>query len=348
MKSVEYPARYAARKKSAQRVAFLLFRFLSLFVAFILFAILGFIIYKGAGVLSWDFLTEAPSDGMTSGGIFPAIVGTLYLMLGSAIVAFPIGIMSGIYMSEFASKGWVVKLIRHMTNNLSGVPSIVFGLFGMALFVKYLNFGDSILAGSLTLGLLSLPLVIRTTEEALKDIPDSMREGSLALGASKLQTIWRVILPMGMPRIITGLQEFDRVMGGGLVAGGVSLIGGDPGIGKSTLLLQVMHRLVHQDVRCLYVSGEESPGQIPLRAKRLGLEPQGLRLMSEIQLEKIESTLLAEEPQFVVIDSIQTLFPDQPVLHLPGHTNHPTQTTRTHPLVERLFPKKQSPAGYFD
>ena len=175
MKSVEYPARYAARKRSAQRVAFLLFRFLSLFVAFILFAILGFIIYKGAGVLSWDFLTEAPSDGMTSGGIFPAIVGTLYLMLGSAIVAFPIGIMSGIYMSEFASKGWVVKLIRHMTNNLSGVPSIVFGLFGMALFVKYLNFGDSILAGSLTLGLLSLPLVIRTTEEALKDIPDSMQ-----------------------------------------------------------------------------------------------------------------------------------------------------------------------------
>lgn len=214
MKSVEYPARYAARKRSAQRVAFLLFRFLSLFVAFILFAILGFIIYKGAGVLSWDFLTEAPSNGMTSGGIFPAIVGTLYLMLGSAIVAFPIGIMSGIYMSEFASKGWVVKLIRHMTNNLSGVPSIVFGLFGMALFVKYLNFGDSILAGSLTLGLLSLPLVIRTTEEALKDIPDSMREGSLALGASKLQTIWRVILPMGMPRIITGLiLSLGRVSG---------------------------------------------------------------------------------------------------------------------------------------
>ena len=114
-----------------------------------------------------------------------------------------------------------------------------------------------------------------------------------------------------VPRIVTGFQEFDRVMGGGLVCGGVSLIGGDPGIGKSTLLLQVMHRLVHQDVRCLYVSGEESPGQIALRAKRLGLEPQGLRLMSEIQLEKIEATLLEEKPQFVVIDSIQTLFSDQ-------------------------------------
>ncbi|HIU85317.1 MAG TPA: DNA repair protein RadA [Candidatus Aphodousia gallistercoris] len=114
-----------------------------------------------------------------------------------------------------------------------------------------------------------------------------------------------------VPRIITGFEEFDRVMGGGLVAGGVSLIGGDPGIGKSTLLLQVMHRLVHLGVSALYVSGEESPGQIAMRAKRLGLDPQGLRLMSEIQLENIESTLLSEKPQFVVIDSIQTLFSNQ-------------------------------------
>ena len=183
-------------------------------IVLVLFAILGFIIVKGAGVISWDFLTKAPADGMTSGGIFPAIVGTLLLMLGSALVAFPIGIMSGIYMNEYASKGWVVKFIRLMTNNLSGVPSIVFGLFGMALFVKYLDFGDSILAGSLTLGLLSLPLVIRTTEEALKDIPDGIREGSLALGATKLQTIWKVVLPMGMPRIITGLiLSLGRVSG---------------------------------------------------------------------------------------------------------------------------------------
>ena len=136
-------------------------------------------------------------------------------MAGSAIVAFPVGIMSGIYMNEYASKsGRAVKFIRLMTNNLSGVPSIVFGLFGMALFVKYLGFGDSILAGSLTLGLLSLPLVIRTTEEALKDIPAGIREGSLALGASKLQTIWKVVLPMGMPRIITGLiLSLGRVSG---------------------------------------------------------------------------------------------------------------------------------------
>ena len=210
-----FPKGYSRRKRRSQTVAFAVFRVLSLFIVLILFAILGFIIWKGAGVLSWDFLTKSPSDGMTSGGIFPAIVGTLLLMLGSAAVAFPVGIMSGVYMNEYASKtGWAVKFIRLMTNNLSGVPSIVFGLFGMALFVKYLGFGDSIIAGSLTLGLLSLPLVIRTTEEALKDIPDGIREGSLALGATKLQTIWKVVLPMGMPRIITGLiLSLGRVSG---------------------------------------------------------------------------------------------------------------------------------------
>ena len=178
------------RKHLSQNIAFGLFRLLSLSVVGILFAILGFIIYKGVGVIDWEFLTSAPTDGMTSGGILPAIVGTFCLMAGSALFAFPVGVMSGIYMNEYAPKGWVVRFIRIMTNNLSGIPSIVFGLFGMALFVNYMDFGDSILAGSLTLGLLSLPLVIRTTEEALKAIPDSLREGSRALGATKLQTIW--------------------------------------------------------------------------------------------------------------------------------------------------------------
>ena len=214
MDSQTYPKSYGRRKRRTQKAAFALFRILSLAVVLVLFAILGFIIVKGAGVISWDFLTKAPENGMTEGGIFPAIVGTLLLMLGSAVVSFPIGIMSGIYMNEYASRGWVVKFIRMMTNNLSGVPSIVFGLFGMALFVKYLGFGDSIPAGSLTLGLLSLPLVIRTTEEALRDIPSGIREGSLALGATKLQTIWKVVLPMGMPRIITGLiLSLGRVSG---------------------------------------------------------------------------------------------------------------------------------------
>ena len=188
------------RKHLSQNVAFGLFRLLSLSVVGILFAILGFIIYKGIGVIDWEFLTTAPTNGMTAGGILPAIVGTFCL--------------SGIYMNEYVPKGWVVRFIRMMTNNLSGIPSIVFGLFGMALFVNYMDFGDSILAGSLTLGLLSLPLDIRTTEEALKAIPDSRREGSRALGATKLQTIWHVILPMGMPNIITGLiLALGRVSG---------------------------------------------------------------------------------------------------------------------------------------
>lgn len=203
------------RKRLSQSIAFGLFRLLSLSVVLVLVAILSFIIYKGIGVINWEFLTTAPADGMTAGGIWPAIVGTFCLMVGSALFAFPVGVMSGIYMNEYAPKrGWIVSFIRVMTNNLSGIPSIVFGLFGMALFVNWLDFGDSILAGSLTLGLLSLPLVIRTTEEALKAIPDSMREGSRALGATKLQTIWHVILPMGMPNIITGLiLALGRVSG---------------------------------------------------------------------------------------------------------------------------------------
>jgi phosphate transport system permease protein len=202
------------RKQLSQQVAFGTFRLLSLMVVGILFAILGFIIYKGIGVINWTFLTTAPTDGMTAGGILPAIVGTFCLMAGSALFAFPVGVMSGIYMNEYASHGWLVRFIRMMTNNLSGVPSIVFGLFGMALFVNYMGFGDSILAGSLTLGLLALPLVIRTTEEALKSIPDSLREGSRALGATKLQTIRRVILPMAMPNVITGLiLAMGRVSG---------------------------------------------------------------------------------------------------------------------------------------
>lgn len=205
---------FALRKHRSQSVMLGLFRVLTLLVVLILFFILGFILIKGARVISWDFLTKAPTDGMTGGGIFPAIVGTLCLMLGSALFAFPVGVLSGIYMNEYAPKGAVVNFIRMMTNNLSGIPSIVFGLFGMAFFVNKLGFGDSILAGSLTLGLLALPVVIRTTEEAFKSIPDSCREGSLALGATKVQTIFRVLLPMAMPRVMTGLiLSLGRVSG---------------------------------------------------------------------------------------------------------------------------------------
>ena len=202
------------RKKLSEQAAFWLFRLMSIAVVGVLFWILGFIIVKGAGVVSWEFLTGMPRDGMTAGGILPAIVGTLCLTLGSIVIAFPLGILSGIYISEYTRDNWLVKLIRIMTNNLSGVPSIVFGLFGMALFVNTLGFGDSIIAGSFTLALLVLPIVIRTTEEALRRIDNSYRLGSLALGATKLQTIRRVLLPMAMPNIITGLiLSVGRVSG---------------------------------------------------------------------------------------------------------------------------------------
>jgi len=201
-------------KRASQFVAFWIFRLLSSLVVMILIFILGFIVVKGIGVISWEFLTGYPDDGMKGGGIFPAIIGTLCLVAGSMVFAFPVGVMSGIYISEYASNNWVVKFIRIMTNNLSSIPSIVFGLFGMALFVNTLGFGDSILAGSLTLGLLVLPLVIRTTEEALKSIPDTFRHGSLALGATKLQTVWKITLPMAFPNIITGLiLAIGRVSG---------------------------------------------------------------------------------------------------------------------------------------
>lgn len=201
-------------KRLAQQVAFTIFRALSFLVVAILAVILFFIIVRGISVISWEFLTEMPKEGMTAGGIFPAIVGTLCLVAGSMLFAFPIGVLSGIYINEYSKDGWFKRLIKLMTNNLAGIPSIVFGLFGMALFVNRFGFGDSILAGSLTLGLLALPVVIRTTEESLKAIDNSFRIGSLALGATKWQTTSRVILPIAFPNIITGLiLSIGRVSG---------------------------------------------------------------------------------------------------------------------------------------
>ena len=197
-----------------EKIAFWIFRLLSLFVIGVLMWILGFIFIRGFSVLSWDFLTMMPEDGMTKGGIFPAIVGTFCLILGSMVFAFPIGVMAGIYMHEYVKEGLFKRFIKLMTNNLAGIPFIVFGLFGMALFVNKLKFGDSILAGSLTLGLLALPVVIRITEEALKAVDDNFRHGSLALGGTKLQTISKVVLPIATPNIITGLiLSIGRVSG---------------------------------------------------------------------------------------------------------------------------------------
>lgn len=202
------------RKRFNQKIAFSIFTLLSYSIVAILLVILAFLIYKGIGVISWDFITEMPKEGMTEGGIYPAIIGTLVLVAGSMLFAFPIGVMAAIYLNEYVKDGWLKRFIKLMTNNLAGIPSIVFGLFGMALFVNTLEFGDSIIAGSLTLGLLALPVVIRTTEEALKAVDDTFRQASLGLGATKWQTTRRVVLPIAFPNIITGLiLSIGRVSG---------------------------------------------------------------------------------------------------------------------------------------
>jgi phosphate transport system permease protein len=204
----------AKSKKRAQKIAFLILSILGYCIVAILFIILSFIVIKGISVINWEFITQMPEEGMTKGGIYPAIIGTLYLVLGSMLFAFPIGVLAAIYMNEYVKDGLMKKIIKQMTNNLSGIPSIVFGLFGMSLFVNKLGFGDSILAGSLTLGLLALPVVIRTTEEALKAVDDTFRQASLGLGASKWQTTRRVVLPIAFPNIITGLiLSIGRVSG---------------------------------------------------------------------------------------------------------------------------------------
>ena len=201
-------------KSLKEKTAFWIFRILSLLVIAVLFWILQFIFVRGWHMINWQFLTSMPEDGMTKGGIYPAIIGTLYLVAGSMIIAFPLGVMAGIYIHEYTRDSWYKRFIKLMTNNLAGIPSIVFGLFGMALFVKTMGFGDSIIAGSLTLGILALPVVIRVTEEALIAVDDSFRHGSLALGATKLQTIRKVILPIAYPNIITGLiLSIGRVSG---------------------------------------------------------------------------------------------------------------------------------------
>lgn len=204
----------ARKKRINQKIAFGIFTGISYAIVGLLFVILAFIVVKGIGVISWEFISEMPSNGMTEGGIFPAIVGTLCLVLASMIFAFPVGVFAAIYMTEYVKDGWIKKIIKQMTNNLAGVPSIVFGLFGMSLFVNKLGFGDSILAGGLTLGLLVLPVVIRTTEESLKAVDATFRQASLGLGASKWQTTSKVVLPIAFPNIITGLiLSIGRVSG---------------------------------------------------------------------------------------------------------------------------------------
>ena len=193
------------RRKVVQHAAFTVIRAAVFINVSALFVFLAFIAVQGISAISWEFLTQAPRQSMTEGGIWPCIVGTVYLSIGSIAVAFPLGVGTAIYLNEYAGSGRWVRIVRMGIVNLAGVPSVVYGLFGLAFFVIWLKMGVSILAGSLTLGAFILPLVIGSSEEALRAVPQANREASLALGATPWQTIYRVVLPEALPGIITGL-----------------------------------------------------------------------------------------------------------------------------------------------
>lgn len=192
-------------KKSKANFLEILIKIMTLVAVVPVFLIIGYIIYTGIPAISWEFLSKMPTDGMRSGGIFPAIVGTLWLTLGTIIVAVPFGILTGVYLVEYAKDNFLTRIINLTIINLAGIPSIIYGLFGMALFVIFLGFDVSILSGSLTLGIMCLPVIITATRESLLAIPNHLREASLALGATKWETITKVILPAAMPGILTGV-----------------------------------------------------------------------------------------------------------------------------------------------
>lgn len=192
-------------KKSKANFLEILIKIMTLVAVVPVFLIIGYIIYTGIPAISWEFLSEMPTDGMRAGGIFPAIVGTLCLTLGTIIVAVPFGILTGVYLVEYAKDNFLTRIINLTIINLAGIPSIIYGLFGMALFVIFLGFDVSILSGSLTLGIMCLPVIITATRESLLAIPNHLREASLALGATKWETITKVILPAAMPGILTGV-----------------------------------------------------------------------------------------------------------------------------------------------
>jgi len=203
----------------SEKGMFCLFRGAALINGLALLIIVVFLVYNGWRAINWTFLTQAPTDSMTKGGIFPCIMGTVLLSFGAMLVAFPWGIASAIYLHEYARPGTMLRVIRLGINNLAGVPSVVFGLFGLAFFVTWCKLGVSILSGVLTLGVLILPVIIGTAEEALRSVPATYREASLALGATKWQTIYRVVLPAAFPGMLTG-----SILGIGRAAGETAAI----------------------------------------------------------------------------------------------------------------------------
>lgn len=193
-----------ARRQVNQRTAFGFLIASTLIVVIPVLVIIGIIMFNGAGAISLEFLTQAPSQAGKAGGIFPAIVGTFYLMLGTLTIALPVGVMAGVYLTEYAGDNWLTKLINMAIVNLAGVPSIIYGLFGLGIFVMTFNFGMSLLSASFTLACQALAMTITTSREAILAVPREYREGSLAIGTTKWQTVRHVVLPQAMPGIITG------------------------------------------------------------------------------------------------------------------------------------------------
>ncbi len=188
-----------------QKLGFSLLTLMAAMTVIPIIVVVVYIIYAGGGAVNWEFLSGLPHDGMRQGGIMPAIVGTFYLTLGTAAFSVPIGIAAAVYLSEYAPDNWWTRLIRIAIINLSGIPSVVYGLFGLGLFVLFLKFGTSILSASLTLSIMTLPVIISTSEEALRSVPQSFRTVSISLGATRWQTIRRIVLPEALPGIITGV-----------------------------------------------------------------------------------------------------------------------------------------------
>jgi phosphate transport system permease protein len=188
-----------------QMIGFILLGVVAVIVVAPILLVIGAIAVRGIGAISWEFLTAMPREGMRAGGIFPAIVGTFWLTLGTAVAAIPIGVGGAIYLSEYARDNLLTRAIRLAIINLAGVPSVVYGLFGLGLFVLFLHFGTSIVAGSLTLAIMTLPIIISTAEEALRSVPTEFRTVSASLGGTRWQGIRQIVLPQAMPGIITGV-----------------------------------------------------------------------------------------------------------------------------------------------
>ncbi len=198
----------------SQKIAFFFLFLSTLLIVVPVGLIVVIIILKGLPAINWQFISDIPRQGMRAGGIFPAIAGTMYLVAGAIVFALPIGLLSAIYLSEYSKDNLLTRIIKLSIVNLAGVPSVVYGLFGLALFVVFFKFGASILSGSLTLGIMILPIIITTSREALESVPYSFREVSLSLGASKWQTIRHIVLPNAIPGILTG-----TILGLGRAAG---------------------------------------------------------------------------------------------------------------------------------